>query len=534
MINPKTLDKAEATDTYILKGEGREVYEPRFTYHGFRYVEATGFPGTPNLDSIEGVVVHSAVEPVGGFQCSNSLINKIHKAVTWGQSSNLMSIPTDCCQRSERMGWMGDAQLTAEEAIYNFNMAAFYTKWVRDIKESQKEDGSLPNVVPPFWNIYPADPAWGTACIVIPWHLYLYYGDRRILEENYQVMKDWVNYLRAKSGGELVKESQFGDWCSPGTDRPVDSSKELVATWCHYQDVTTLSKVAHILGKSAEAEKYAQLSARIKQAFNKEFIREEPPFPEFIKSSFFVYGTGSQTCHILPLYSDMVPEDKKEAILKKLLEDIENTHSRHLATGIVGTKYALDTLTKYGQADLAYRLATQTSYPSWGYAIREGATTLWERWEYLDGAGINSHNHIMFGTIDAWFYKVLAGINIDPLHPGFRRFTIKPYIVGDLDHVSASLQTIRGLVSSSWRREKDWLILDVVVPVNSQAKVSVPVLGMKNPIVKEGEEIVFQDSSFIQKVPGISSGRREDNHVIFEVGSGSYSFWIGESLLKQH
>jgi alpha-L-rhamnosidase len=534
MINPKTLDKAEATDTYILKGKGREIYEPRFTYHGFRYVEVTGFPGTPNLDSIEGVVVNSAVAPVGGFQCSNSLINKIHKAVTWGQLSNLMSIPTDNCQRSERMGWLGDAQLTAEEAIYNFDMAAFYTKYTRDIKESQKEDGSLPNVVPPFWNIYPADPAWGTACIVIPWRLYLYYGDQRILEENYQVMKDWVNYLRVKSGGELVKESEFGDWCSPGTDRPMDSSKELVSAWRHYQDVTTLSRVAHILGKSAEAEKYDRLSAKIKQTFNKEFIREIPAFPEHIESSFFVYGTGSQTCHILPLYSDIVPEDKRETILKKLLEDIERTHSCHLTTGIVGTKYALDTLTKYGRADLAFTLATQTSYPSWGYMLREGATTLWERWEYLDGAGINSHNHIMFGTIDAWFYKVLAGINIDPSHPGFQRFTIKPYVIGDLDHVSASVQTIRGLVSSSWRKEKDSLTLDVLVPVNSQAKVSVPLLGLEEPVVRENKEAIYRNGSYVHGVAGISSGTREDSYATFEVGSGSYSFWIGESPQKQH
>jgi alpha-L-rhamnosidase len=527
MINQKTLDQAKATDTYILKGEGTEIYEPRFTYHGFRYVEVTGFPGTPNLDSIVGIVVHSAVAPVGGFQCSNSLINNIHRNIIWGQLNNLMSIPTDCCQRSERMGWMGDAQLTAEEAIYNFDMAAFYTKWTRDIKEAQKQDGSLPNVVPPFFlNLYPADPAWGTACIVIPWHLYLYYGDRRILEENYQVMKGWVAFLTAESEGHLLKDSQFGDWCSPGHDRPVDSSKELVSAWCHYQDVVVLSKVAHILGKSAEAEAYARLSEEIKQAFNKEFIREEPHFPDS-KFTFFVYGTGSQTCHILPLYADMVPEDKKEAILKTLLEDIEKSHGCHLATGIVGTRYALDTLTKYGRADLAYKLVTQTTYPSWGYMIREGATTLWEKWEYLDGGGINSHNHIMFGTIDAWFYKGLAGINIDPSHPGFQRFIIKPYIVGGLGHVSALLHTIRGLVSSSWQKEKDSLILDVVIPVNSQAKVSVPILGGKAPVIRENNEVIYQDDAYVSGVSGISSGRREDEYVTFEVGSGSYSFWIG-------
>lgn len=528
MINPKTLDQARATDIYILKGEGVEIYEPRFTYHGFRYTEVTGFPGTPNLDSIEGVEVHSAVESVGGFQCSNILINNIHQNIIWGQLSNLMSIPTDCCQRSERMGWMGDAQLVAEEAMYNFDMAAFYTKWIRDIKEAQKQDGSLPNVVPPFWSIYPADPAWGTACIVIPWYLYLYYGDRRILEENYQVMKGWVDYLTANSEGHLVRYSQFGDWCSPGHDRPTDSSKELVSAWCHYQDVVALSKIARILGKLTEAEEYTRFSERIKQAFNKEFIREELHFPDF-KTTFIVYGNGSQTCHILPLYADMVPGDKKEAILEHLLQDIENTHSCHLNIGIVGTRYALDTLTKYGRADLAYRLATQTTYPSWGYMIREGATTLWERWEYLDDAGINSHNHIMLGSIDAWFYKALAGINIDPLHPAFQRFVIKPYIIGDFSHVSASLQTIRGLVSSSWRKEKDSLTMDMVIPVNSWAKVSVPVLGWENPVIHEAGEVIYEDGSFSHGITGIVSGIREGNYITFEAGSGTYSFQVGES-----
>jgi alpha-L-rhamnosidase len=529
MINQKTLDQAKATDIYILKGESTEIYQPRFTYHGFRYVEVTGFPGTPNLDSIEGVVIHSAVAPVGGFQCSNSLINNIHHNVIWGQLSNLMSIPTDNCQRSERMGWMGDAQLSVEEAVHNFDMAAFYTKWIRDIKEAQKEDGSLPNVVPLYWTMgYPADPAWGTACIVIPWHLYLYYGDRRILEENYPVMKGWVDYLAAETKGHLVPHSDLGDWCPPGHDRPVDDTKELVASWCHYQDAVTLAEIAHIIGKPSEAEKYAHLSAKIKQAFNKEYIREKLSFPDG-QSTFFAYGTGSQTCHILPLYADMVPGDKKEAILKTLLEDIENSHGCHLTTGIVGTRYILDTLTKYGRADLAFKLATQTTYPSWGYMIREGATTLWERWEYLDGAGMNSHNHIMFGSIDAWFYKVLAGINVDPSHPGFQRFIIKPYIVGDLDHVSASLQTIRGLVSSSWRKEKDSLSLDVVVPVNSQAKVSVPVLGWKDPLVRETGTVIYEHGSYVHGVTGIAPGTREDNYVTFEVGSGSYSFRIGES-----
>jgi len=517
MINQKPMMLAKATDTYILKGEGIEVYEPRFTYHGFRYVEVTGFPGTPNLDTLQGVVVHSAVRSVGGLLCSNPLINNIHKNVLWGQLSNLMSVPTDSCQRAERMGWMGDAQLTVEEAIYNFDMAAFYTKWLRDIKEAQREDKSLSDVVPPYWQLYPADPTWGIACIIVPWYLYLYYDDIRILRDNYKVMKGWVDYLTKKSDRYLMKHYKYGDWCPPSYIRPPDTPGELVCTWSYYQSVVILSRIALVLGKSTEAEKYTKLADKIKEAFNMEFLERDN------------YIGNSQTSNLLPLCLDMVPEDRKDVVVRRLVQNIEITHDCHVGTGIVGTRYLFDTLTKYGHTELAYKLATQTTYPSWGYMIREGATTLWERWEYLAGTGMNSHNHIMFGSVDAWFYRVLAGINSDPSAPGFKRIILKPHVVRDLTYVSASINTIRGLVSSNWRKEDNSLILTVNLPVNTKGKINVPLLGLKNPIVKEGQEIVFKDGSYIQSVPGITSGKLDDGYIVFDVGSGSYSFWISES-----
>jgi alpha-L-rhamnosidase len=517
MINQIPNRTAKATDTYILKGEGVESYEPRFTYHGFRFVEVTGFPGTPNLATLTGVVVHSAVALVGGFLCSNSLLNGIHTNVLWGQRGNLMSIPTDCPQRDERMGWMGDAQLTSEEAIYNFAMAAFYTKWIRDIREAQADDGSVPDVVPPFWTHYPADPAWGTACIIIPWDLYRYYGDRRILEDTYRVMTRWVEFVGANSEGGLVKFSKYGDWCPPAHVRPLNTPGPLVSTWCHYQDVVLLSRIAYVLGRPSEAEEYAKQSEWIKEAFNKEFLKEDQ------------YALGSQTAHVLPLYVDMVPEDKKKAVLKTLLEDIEIQRDCHVGTGIVGTRYLLDTLTRYGRSDLAYTLVTKTTYPSWGYMIKEGATTMWERWEYLAGPGMNSHNHIMFGSIDAWFYKTLAGIGVDASAPGFERIIIKPHIVGDLQHVNASVNTIRGVIASSWRRKGRVLFQEVILPVNSEGQVSVPVLGLKNPEVREGDTIVWKNGSYTQGVVGISSAKQEEGYITFEVGSGSYAFRIGEA-----
>ena len=512
MLNVVPNREAKATDTYILKGEGQEVYEPRFTYHGFRYVEVTGFPGTPMLESIEGRVVHSAVEPTGGFVCSNSLINSIHKNVLWGQLSNLMSVPTDCPQRDERMGWMGDAQLTAEEAIYNFAMAGFYTKWLQDIGDSQAQDGSVPDVVPPYWSSYPADPVWGTACVVIPWYLYQYYGDKRVLEKCYSGIKRWVEFLAGKATDYILSYSKYGDWCPPAHIKPVDTPGELTSAWYYYHDTLILSKIAAILGKSAEAKKYSQLSSKIKEAFNKKFLKDDH------------YATGSQTCNVLPLFLDMVPEEKQEAVLKNLIDDIVVTHGGHLNTGIVGTRYLLDVLTKYGRVDIAYKLAVQTTYPGWGYMLREGATTLWERWEYLDDGGMNSHNHIMFGGIDAWFYKVLAGINTDPASSGFGRIIIKPYLVGDLNYVSASFKTIRGMISSSWKKSDHSLILNVTLPVNTQARVSVPKMKLGNVSIKESGKTVWENGSYIEGVAGIAGASENDEHITFQVGSGSYSF----------
>ncbi len=515
-VNTAPNIKAKATDTYILKGEEQEVYEPRFTYHGFRYVEVTGFSSIPMLENVEGCVVHSAVEPVGAFICSNSLVNTIHKNVRWSQLSNLMSVPTDCPQRSERMGWMDDAQLTVEEAIYNFNMAGFYTRWIDDIAKAQREDGNIPAVVPSYSYFYPGDPVCSTACVVIPWHLYQYYGDERILEKNYSSMKRWVDFLSANANDYIVSYGRYGDSCAPYQKfSPWDTPVELTSTWCYYHDVLVLSKIAHILGNFREAEKYSQVSNKIREAFNKKFFDNDH------------YAMGSQTCNALPLFLDMVPKDKRETVLKNLVNDVRVIHSNHLNTGIVGTRYILDVLTRYGQANLAYKIITQTTYPGWGYMIREGATTIWERWEYLANADMNSHNHIMLGTVDTWFYKTLAGINIDPARPGFRKIIIRPHIVSDLNYVGASFKSIRGMVSSSWTKDDRSLILNVTLPVNTQGRISVPKIDEKNVTIRESGKVVWENNSYIGGVVGITDGRNDNGYVTFDVGSGSYFFKVG-------
>jgi len=515
-IYTDNLRSARATDTYILKGNGTETYEPRFTYHGFRYVEVIGFPGTPTLENLEGKVVHSDVEKIGSFISSDSLINKIQENILWTQLSNLMSIPTDCPQRDERMGWMGDAQLSAEEAIYNFWMPTFYENWVREINVAQREDGAVPDVVPPHWKIYPADPAWGTACVLIPWYLYLYYGDKRVLEESYSCMKNWVDFLTKNSDNYVVEKlGKYGDWCEPGsTGPPKNTPVDLTSTSYYYYDVLILSKVASILGKYDDAIQYFTLAEKIKKAFNDKFFDQD-------KNQ---YATGSQTSNLFPLFLNIVPEDKKNAVIENLVNNIMVTHKGHLDTGIIGTKLLADTLTDLGLGNVMYTIATQATYPSWGYWIKLGATTLWERWELINvtGPGMASYNHIMFGSIGKWFYANLAGIQ--PISPSYSKILVKPYPVGNLTWVRASVKTIRGTVSSSWVRNQNVFHLNVTIPCNTLAIVSIPKMQLKNVIIKENSNVVWSNGQFLGNDSGIYRGYEDGDYVSFEVGSGIYSF----------
>jgi len=523
-LNVEPNRSAKATDVYILKGEDIEYYEPHFTYHGFRYVELTGFPGTPSIDTLEARVVHSSVEPIGSIVSSNELINQIHKNIIWGQVSNLMSVPTDCPQRDERMGWMGDAQLSAEEAIYNFWMPSFYEKWIDDMLLAQNEDGSVPDVVPPYWKNYPADPAWGTAFITIPWYLYLYYGDKRILEKIYEGLKKWVDFLHLKSEDYIVKIVKYGDWCPPMHIRSSDTPEELTSTWYFYHDSLLLSKIASILGYEEDSRKYSELAEKIKEAFNKKYLTEDKR-GVFYKGKTFEY---SQTSNVLPLYFNMPPRDKSDQIFSRLVNDIIVKRSKHLNTGIIGTRFLFDVLTNHGKIDLAYEIAIQESYPSWGYMIREGATTVWERWEYLVYGGMNSHNHIMFGSIDAWFYKFLGGINIDEKYPGFRRIVLKPNLPLDLKWVHASVNTISGLVEIKTVKRDNVVEVEVNIPVNTKATLYIPKYSIHKSKLYEGETLVYPDKVTEEKIKGIHSIVEQEDVVVVELGSGRYIFCLKE------
>lgn len=465
MLDPRINRSARATDTYILKGTGLETYEPRFTYHGFRYVEVTGYPGTPTLHSLEGCFVHTAVEQTGSFVCSNNLINTIHRNIIYGQLSNLMSIPTDCPQRDERMGWMGDIQLVAEEAIHNFDMAAFFVKYLQDIKDAQRPDGSLSDVVPPYWPLYPADPSWGTAYVVIAWEMYRYYKDIELLRYHYDGLKKYVDFLQSmEEENGLVNFIKYGDWCPPGSVLPKKTPRDITSAFAYYHDVLTLGKIAKVLGYHADAEKYFTKAQAIREAFNRKYYNPDTK----------IYGNGDQTSNVLGLQLGICPAEDVDAVVDNLVREIAESHDYHFDTGIVGTKYILDTLSEHGEKETAYRMITQESYPSFGYMIREGATTIWERWEKLTGSGMNSHNHIMFGTVDVWFYRCLAGIRLG--QAGWDEIIIKPLIPNGLSHVSATLFTVRGAITSSWSRNLEGFVMQVTIPVNTTADIYIPKL----------------------------------------------------------
>jgi len=520
MLSLDTLGEAKATDTYILRGIPRETYEPRFTYHGFRYVEMTGFPGVPSPANLEGIFVHSDVERSGTFHCSNPLINAIHKNVIWGQLSNLMSVPTDCPQRGERMGWMGDAQLAAEESLFNFDMVRFYEKYLNDIRFAQAEDGSLSDVVPPYWPLYPADPAWGTAYITIAWLCYLYCGDTRVLEDHFEPMSRYVDFLRSNSEGHILKAlGRYSDWCPPGSIVPKSTPVELTSTWYYYHDALLLSRIATVLGRQADARRLSALADAIKRAFNDEFL--DGSCYATVQNGPLTRKNAGQTSQALPLFLDMVPEEKHDAAVGRLLDAVVRKSDYHVDTGIVGTRYLFDVLTREGHAEVAYRVATQRTYPSWGYMIEEGATTLWERWESLTGGGMNSHNHIMLGSIDAWFYRTIAGLS--PLEAGWKKICIKPHIVGDLSHATATLQTLQGRIHASWEKSGAMLKMVVSIPVGSCAEIYVPVSG-SGTVVREGGTDIWSNGTVAEPTTGISAIAQQDDTICITAGSGRYAF----------
>lgn len=444
------------TDRYILNGAGVEVWEPRFTYHGFRYVRIEGFPGTPGVDNLRGRVVHTAFPTAGEFACSNELLNAIQRATRWSYIGNFVGIPTDCPHR-EKNGWTGDAQLAAETGLFNFGAAPAYVKWLDDIADAQRPSGQLPGIVPTGgWGYnWGSGPAWDSILTHLPWYLYLYEGDTTVLDAHYAGMRRYVDYMTRMATGHLVSFG-LGDWCH--VNEYPEAPVTVTSTGYYYANCRLLAQIAGLLGQDDDAAHYGALAQEIKTAFTRAFY---DPARGTI-------ATGDQTSQACALFQGLVAPTEVGKVLDHLVAEVART-TWHPTFGILGAKYVLNALSDLGRADVAYALATRTDYPSWGHWLAQGATTLWEDW-----GGSASRNHIMFGDISAWCFKTLAGLQPDPAHPGFGHTRIHPHPIAGLTWASAVHQTPYGVLRSAWEITEGLFVLDVQIPANATATVILP------------------------------------------------------------
>lgn len=499
------LRRAEATDTYVLGGKGgEEIFEPHFTYHGFRYVELTGYPGRPDRDALTGVVVHTNAPRSGRFESDNPLANKIWLNTLWGQRGNFYSVPTDCPQRDERLGWMGDAQAFWRTACYNMDLGAFTTKWMEDVVEAQSEEGGFSDVSPRIVDMADGAPAWGDAGVIVPYTAWKQYGDRELLRSHWDAMAAWIKYIHDANPDLLWKNrrnNDFGDWVPADSETP----KDLIATAYWAYDCRLMAEMAEALGKPEEARRYRELYDGIRTAFTKEFIKPDG-----------VIGNGSQTSYVLAFYMGLVPDEMKEKAFKHLVDDIMVARKGHLSTGFLGTTYLMPVLSENGRNDIAVRLLLNEGYPSWGYMVGKGATTIWERWNGDTGdPAMNSYNHFCYGAVSEWLYRYLAGIDTDPETPGFKKALIRPRIDERFSRVRGEYDSLYGTITTEWRRRPDGAVeLDVKIPANTSAFVYVPA----------GDPAGVTEGGKPAGEAGVKFVRMEDGCAVFEAPAGQYSF----------
>jgi alpha-L-rhamnosidase len=525
----ENIRAAKQTVTYTLKGGGKETYEPRFTFQGFRYVAVEGYPGELTLDSLTGVVIHSDITPTGHFECSNPTLNQLQHNIVWGQKGNYLDVPTDCPQRDERLGWTGDAQVFIRTGCFNMDVAGFFTKWLRDLAADQGEDGSVPHVIPDALGRRQSrgggSAAWADASVICPWTIYLCYGDRRILEEQYESMAAWVGYIEAQAGEDRLWATgfHFGDWLAYATTRSdypgATTDKDLIATAFFAYSTSLLQQTAQVLGREKDAQRYAGLLTEIKEAFCAEYVTENGRL-----------ASNTQTAYALALWFDLLPEGLRPEAARRLAQDIKDFNN-HLTTGFVGTPYLCHTLSSNGYLDVAYDLLNQDSYPSWLYPITKGATTIWERWDGIkpDGtfqdAGMNSFNHYAYGAIGSWLYQVVAGIEVDAGAPGYKHALIQPQPGGGLSSASAALNTMYGPLKSAWELREDGFSLEVVVPANTRATVRLPDASLAQ---------VTESGGPLARAEGVRRAEQDGDAIVVEVGSGQYRFaYPAENLFAQ-
>lgn len=518
------LRLAKCQLNYTLAGTGEEVYEPRFTFMGFRFVEVTGFPGELMADNITGVVVHSDMQVTGSYESSNKLINQLQHNIQWGQKGNFVDVPTDCPQRDERLGWTGDAQAFSRTAAFNFDVSSFFTKWLKDVATDQKPGGEVPDVIPDVLNKQDAKTAspsagWGDVAVIVPWTMYKVYGDKKLLETQYPSMKAWVDYIRNKAGDSYIWKggSKYGDWlfyhpnindhsAADGYTEP-----DFIATAFYAYSASLVALAAKELGKSDDEKFYTDVFNKIKNVFNHEYVTPAGRI-----------GTNSQTSYVLALMFNLLPEDLRANAAQLLVKDIKSRRN-HLSTGFLGTVYLCHILSQNGYTDVAYDLLLQETYPSWLYPVKMGATTIWERWDgqktdsTFQDPGMNSFNHYAYGAIGDWMYRVSAGIEANK--PGYKGITIQPHLTKKLNYSKASFESAYGTIASGWERKDGKILIKVTLPPNTTATIILP-------LSDEGK--VTESGKAIKENPNFKDIRVLHNSVMFETGSGQYIFEFAE------
>lgn len=517
------LRGASQTDTYTCRGGSVEVFEPSFTYHGFRYVEITGLPSAPATDDLIGRVFHSGAPEVGSFECSDATINRLWQNILWTQRANLMGTPTDCPQRDERLGWMGDIQAFGPTACFNMDMAQFFTKWLQDVRDAQAADGRFPDFAP-----NPADsqkrfsgvPAWGDAGVIIPWLAYQTYGDRRFLETGYPSAVRWIEYILANNPDHLWRNGRhadYGDWLNgdtliadgwPSTGGAV--SKELLATafWAHSTRLT--ASMARVLGRSDDALRLDALYQRIRTAFNDTFVRADGSMEG-----------DTQAGYALALHFDLLPEALRAPALERMVRNIEEGYRSHASTGIQTTHRMMLELSRGGRHDVAYRLLMNRTFPGWLYSVDNGATTIWERWDgFVKGRGfqdpgMNSFNHWALGAVGEWIVETVLGLRQDPASIGWRGFIVDPAPGGELSSVRGTYRSPSGTIVIGWRRRPSRFELDLTVPPGAFAQVILPA---------DDPSAILSGREPISSASGIRTVEARGGRVIVGVTSGTYRF----------
>jgi alpha-L-rhamnosidase len=498
-VYTENLRSARVTDTYICKGGGEEVWEPHFTFHGFRYVEMTGISAKPNQETVTGIVVSSDASLTSSFQCANPMLNQLHRNIFWGQLSNYLEVPTDCPQRDERLGWTGDTQIFIRSGCYNQDVSAFFTKWNIDLMDTQRRDGAFGHQAPVFHGH--GSPGWSDAGVICPWTIYQVYGDVRMVAQHYDQMAYFIERCKLK-GLKRPGNSGFGDWLAIGSKTP----KDLISQAYFAHSTSLMIDMAEALNKKEDADKFRQLLTAIKSDFQQSFVQDDGTI------------TGhSQTAYCMAICFDLLNEKQRKKAATYLVERIR-VNNYHLSVGFLGVNILLPALTEIGRSDLAYRLIQNKTYPSWGYSIEQGATTTWERWNSYtkkDGFGpvkMNSFNHYAYGSCSEWMFRTMLGIDTEVA--GYQKLKMKPEFDKSLPWAKGHYDSIHGRIVSDWRwhgSEFEWA---VIIPPNTTATIYMPANALS--LTESGDPI--------SKAIGVRFRSMENNRKVYELQSGHYFF----------